>query len=261
MPAKPDPGEVYVYSNAGISLAAALMEKASGKAWEQLVDDYLNKQLKLHFKIGFPDARSENQPWGHILNADTVMALAPGFDYHIATVMRPAGDLNVNIVNYTKFIQLFLKGYSRKNNFLRSETYTFLLTALPHYTFGWANKKINGHEYNYHSGSAGTFGCFTKIDRNTGHAVIIMINYVDGGSAEQYSSNSRSSPAKVLASKHTHILLPIIHQADHFSCIIYFKRHNLTCAGNKLNPYGFFLGKRCGHNMQLAHLYCQCIVL
>ena len=180
-PAKPDPGQVYVYSNAGISLAASMLEKVSGKSWEQLIDEFLNKQLKLDFELGFPNVQDFYQPWGHILNNDTIMALPPDFNYHIATVMRPAGDLNVNIINYIKFIQLFLKGYKGQNNFLHSQTYKYLLTALPDYTFGWANKTINGKNYDYHSGSAATFGCFTKIDRDNDLAVIVMENYADGG--------------------------------------------------------------------------------
>ena len=180
-PAKPDTGQVYVYSNAGISLAASMLEKVSRKSWESLVEEYLDKQLKLDFEIGFPNVRDPNQPWGHILNADTLMPLPPDFDYHIATVMRPSGDLNVNIIDYIKLIQLFLRGYEGQDNFLRSETYKHLLTALPDYSFGWANKTINGKHYDYHSGSAATFGCFTKIDRDDGLAVIVMENYADGG--------------------------------------------------------------------------------
>jgi len=180
-PAKPDSGQVYVYSNAGISLAASMLEKVSGKSWEQLIDEYLNKQLKMDFEIGFPNVKDSSQPWGHTMNNDTIMALPPDFDYHIATITRPAGDLNVSIINYVKFIQLFLKGYNGQINFLQSKTYKYLLTALPSYAFGWANRTINGTNYNYHSGSAATFGCFTKIDRDHGLAVIVMENYADSG--------------------------------------------------------------------------------
>lgn len=180
-PAKPDSGQVYVYSNAGISMAASMLEKVSGQSWESLIDTYLNKQLHLNFKIGFPNVKDKDQPWGHVLNNDTILALPPDFDYHLATVMRPSGDLNVNIINYIKFIQLFLKGYSGQDNFLQSKTYHYLLTALPSYTFGWANKTINGINFNYHSGSAATFGCFVKIDRDNGLAAIVMENYADNG--------------------------------------------------------------------------------
>jgi len=61
-PAKPDSGQVYVYSNAGISLAASMLEKVSGKSWEQLIDEYLNKQLKMDFEIGFPNVKDSSQP-------------------------------------------------------------------------------------------------------------------------------------------------------------------------------------------------------
>ena len=157
-----------------------MLEKVSGKSWEQLIDDYLVRQLKLDFQVGFPNVKDPAQPWGHILNNGAIMALPPDFDYHIATVMRPSGDLNVSIITYIKFIQLFLKGYAGQNNFLRSSTYKYLLTALPEYTFGWANKTIDGKNYNYHSGSAATFGCFTKIERDNDIAVIVMENYADG---------------------------------------------------------------------------------
>jgi CubicO group peptidase (beta-lactamase class C family) len=178
-PAYPDSAEVYVYSNAGYALAASMMEKVTHKSWEQLITKYINVPLKVNFKIGFPNAADPTQPWGHILNNDTIIGLPPEFDYHIATIMRPAGDLNVNIIDYTKFIQLYLIGYRGKTNYLKAGTYKYLLTALPSYTFGWANKTINGHNYNYHSGSAATFGCFTKIDRSKSVAAIVMVNYGD----------------------------------------------------------------------------------
>jgi D-alanyl-D-alanine carboxypeptidase len=201
-PAKPDSGLVYVYSNAGVSLAASMLEKVSGRSWEQLVDDYLVKQLKLDFEVGFPNVKDPAQPWGHVLDKDAVVGLPPDFDYHIATVMRPAGDLNVSIITYIKFVQLFLRGLKGENNFLRSKTYRYLLTSLPEYSFGWANKSIDGKNYNYHSGSAATFGCFTKIDRDNDVAVIVMENYADGEALNaihqigdflirKYSSNSK----------------------------------------------------------------------
>jgi D-alanyl-D-alanine carboxypeptidase len=179
--ARPDSGQTYVYSNAGISLAASMLEKISGMSWEELLDKYVNDSPGIHFRTGFPNVDDPSQPWGHILNADTLMPLSPDFDYHIAAIMRPAGDLNINIPDYVRFIQLFLKGLKRKNNLLHAVTYKYMLTAFPDYSFGWANKKINGTNYNYHSGSAATFGCFTKIDRDSGLAVIVMENYADGG--------------------------------------------------------------------------------
>jgi len=183
-PVENDSGHVYAYSNAGISLAASMLEKVTKKSWEQLIEEYINKQLKLNFEFGFPNVTDANQPWGHILNADTIMPLPPDFDYHLATVMRPTGDLNVSIKNYLKLIQLFLKGYKGQDNFIKSESYKYLLSAMPDYSFGWANKIIDGKQYNYHSGSGGTFGCFTKVDRNNDIAAVVMVNYVDGGALD-----------------------------------------------------------------------------
>jgi CubicO group peptidase (beta-lactamase class C family) len=183
-PVRPDSGQTYVYSNAGFTLAASMIEKVSGKSWEELINYYLNEMLQLSFEIGFPNVSNENQPWGHILNNDTIIALPPDFDYQIAVIMRPAGDLNVTLTDYIKFIQLFLRGCTGEDNFLKSKTYKYLLTAMPDYSFGWANKIIDGKLYNYHSGSAATFGCFTKMDRESNIAVIVMENYAYDGALD-----------------------------------------------------------------------------
>lgn len=52
------------YSNAGYSVAAIMLEKASGKSWEDLVLD-LGKKLNLDIGFSWPNSCDASQPWGH----------------------------------------------------------------------------------------------------------------------------------------------------------------------------------------------------
>ncbi|HEY0246347.1 MAG TPA: serine hydrolase, partial [Mucilaginibacter sp.] len=44
----------YNYSNAGYTIAAAMLEKVTGKTWEQLVNDIINKKLQFKAAFGWP---------------------------------------------------------------------------------------------------------------------------------------------------------------------------------------------------------------
>ena len=46
-PLAAEPGKEYIYSNAGFSLAGAMLEEAAGKSWEELVQKRIFERLKL----------------------------------------------------------------------------------------------------------------------------------------------------------------------------------------------------------------------
>jgi CubicO group peptidase (beta-lactamase class C family) len=166
----------YVYSNAGIVLADCMIEKVSGKTWEEMVKEYLNTDIGIPFETGFPSQCGKNEPWGHTLSNGKFIATG----YSIAPVIRPSGDLNIDVTDYAHFIQLFMKGYSGKNSFVTSSTYKYLLTAMPQYSFGWMRKNINGKEICYHFGNSGIFCSYVEYDLTDGIAAIVLVNCSDG---------------------------------------------------------------------------------
>lgn len=172
-PVKED--EVYTYSNAGYSMAAVMLEKVSGKTWEQLVEEIMIQKLGLKVAFGWPSRNFENQPYGHYQEGDVIMETNPSMDYDLSMV-EPAGDLSMTIGSYAKFIQLHLQGWSGENNILNAAIYKHLLTARDAYALGWINKTTTNDEANVHAGSDGTFFSFTYIDRKKGIAYIIFTN-------------------------------------------------------------------------------------
>jgi D-alanyl-D-alanine carboxypeptidase len=165
----------FSYSNAGYTIAALMLEKASGKTWEELVKTVLSEKLHLRYFIGWPNNRSIWQPYGHWIENDTLKPLGPGHDYNLALI-EPAGDISMPIMDYARFIQLNLQGLSGKDNFLKAATYQFLHKGIPDYSIGWGNYLVGEKDFSEHAGSAGTFYLYTIIDRKKGKAYIVGAN-------------------------------------------------------------------------------------
>ncbi|ATC38019.1 serine hydrolase [Elizabethkingia anophelis] len=172
----------YNYSNAGYSVAAFMLEKVSGKTWEQLVQDVLKDKLKLQYTLGWPNRTDINQPWGHWEDPKLV-SVAPETKYDLS-MAEPGGDISMNIINYSKFIQLNLQGLTGKDNFLKAKTYQYLFNSSDNYSIGWGNVTINNIKYSEHQGTDGTFFAYTLINRSEPKAYIILINNASGQAQE-----------------------------------------------------------------------------
>ncbi len=166
----------FVYSNAGYTLATLMVEKVTGKTWEQLVEKVFNKDLKLHIGFSWPDNQKRKDTWGHSTENDVLTPIPSSNDYHL-DYTEPAGDLNSTLPDYIKFIQLNLQGLKGQNNYLKATTYHLLHKGMDHYAMGWFNMYENGKELSVHSGT-GAFTYFTlvHIDRITQKAYIIFTN-------------------------------------------------------------------------------------
>jgi D-alanyl-D-alanine carboxypeptidase len=173
--ALPKNNETYNYSNAGFSIAARMLEKVSGRTWEQLLDDVLSKKLGLKYKLGWPNRTDTDQPWGHWMENDKLVALPPTTTYDLKLI-EPAGDISMPLADYAKFIRLNLAGLRGRNNLLKSETYNFLHFGREKYAMGWLNINSTGRHASEHAGSAGTFYCYTLINKDKNIAYIIIAN-------------------------------------------------------------------------------------
>jgi len=173
-PAKTDTTP-FVYSNAGYTLATLMLEKTTGKTWEQLVEKVFNKDLKLNVKLSWPENQKQKDTWGHSFENDTLTPVPSTVDYHL-DYTEPAGDINIKLVDYIKFIRLNLDGLSGKNNYLRATTYKFIHKGIENYSIGWYNIYENSIELSTHSGTAGTYYSITHIDRKKNIAYIIFTN-------------------------------------------------------------------------------------
>lgn len=165
----------FAYSNADYTLATLMLEKITKKSWEQLVEKVFNKDLKLNVKFSWPENQKTKDTWGHSSENGKLMPVPSNTDYRL-DYTEPAGDINIKLEDYLKFIQLNLQGLKGRNNYLTAKTYEFIHKGIDNYSLGWYNIYENGKELSTHSGTAGTYYTLVHIDRINGKAYIIFTN-------------------------------------------------------------------------------------
>lgn len=155
-PPEATPGEKYIYSNAGYSIAGHMAEKVGGKSWEDLMREKIFRPLGMATAgFGAPGTRSKNnQPRGHKADG-TPVEPGPGADNPVA--IGPAGIVHCSLGDWAKFVTCNLP--SAKKKLVKPETLEKLHTPVPGdppYAMGWivdSNQPWAGGPALTHAGS------------------------------------------------------------------------------------------------------------
>jgi CubicO group peptidase (beta-lactamase class C family) len=171
----------YRFSNANTIAAVAMLEKASGKSWEELLNEYVNKPLAINIKIGWPNTLSPAEPWGHWMEADRYITTDPKYWYRLSDAFNVAAGANGSIRDYARFVQDELKGLRGEKAVLTPRQYELMHYGYPEYGFGWTSLEVNGNHISECDGTAGTFFSHVEIIKEKNIAIIIMCNSGDTG--------------------------------------------------------------------------------
>ncbi|MEO8769106.1 MAG: serine hydrolase [Ferruginibacter sp.] len=160
-------------SNADYILAGLMLEKATGKSYKELVTDF-GKTLNIDFGFDYPNLLDTLQLWGH----DVDLKPLPPFDNYKLNWLLSAGNINVSLPDYVKFIQLQLQGLKGNSTLLSKNEFDKLLFGLPIFSFGWFNENDKGtnHTIAYNEGNAGAFITQVKIIKQADRAYIFFTN-------------------------------------------------------------------------------------
>jgi CubicO group peptidase (beta-lactamase class C family) len=164
--------DVY-WSNPSYVAAGLMLEKATGESYEALITE-LGKNLNIDFQFGQPNLKDENQTWGHDENMNPEK---PALNYKL-NWLSSAGNINVNLPDYCKFIQMNLQGLQGKSKLFTAEEFDYMHFGLPEFSFGW-NSEINKNEeiqYSFHNGNPGTFLTKVYICKTIDKAFILFAN-------------------------------------------------------------------------------------
>jgi len=136
-PPEATPGEKYIYSNAGFSIAGHMAEKVTGKSWEDLTREKIFRPLGMTTAgFGAPGTPAKNdQPRGHKADGSPVEP-GPAADNPVA--IGPAGIVHCSIGDWAKFAAASLP--SAKTKLVKPETLEKLHTPAPgdpKYAMGW----------------------------------------------------------------------------------------------------------------------------
>lgn len=174
-PVEKDTAHAFVYSNAGYTLATLMVEKVSNKSWEELVESVFNQELHLNIKLSWPENQKGKDTWGHSWVNDTLIPVPSDSDYHL-DFTEPAGDINIKLKDYIRYLQLNLQGLKGHSNYLKGATYRFMHKGISDYALGWYNSYENNTDYSTHAGTAGTYYTLVAIDRKKYTGYIIFTN-------------------------------------------------------------------------------------
>ena len=171
----------FRFSNANTVAAVAMLEKASGKSWEQLLKEYVNKPLGINIKTGWPNQLSPAEPWGHWMESDKYMSTEPRYWFHASPALTGAADANSTIGDYCRFVQDELKGLRGQKAVLAPRLYELMHYSYINYAFGWGNLELNGVHISECDGTLGTFYSHVEILKEKNLAVIVLCNSGDTG--------------------------------------------------------------------------------
>jgi CubicO group peptidase (beta-lactamase class C family) len=171
------PGTKFVYSNQGYTIAGAMLEKITGKTWEELMQSELFTPLGMSSAgFGAPGKKDAfDQPLGH--NPSPVQP-GPGSDNPPA--IGPAGTAHCSLADWAKFVSVHLRGENGEDSLLKAETFRKLhaCPAGQPYAMGWgrdARKWADGDTL-HHAGSNTMWYCVVWIAPAKNCAVLITTN-------------------------------------------------------------------------------------
>jgi CubicO group peptidase (beta-lactamase class C family) len=127
-PPEATPGEKFIYSNAGVSIAGHMAEKVTGKPWEDLMRERIFRPLGMTSAgFGAPGTRARNdQPRGHKADGSPV---EPGKGADNPVAIGPAAIVHCSIRDWAKFIAACLP--SAPTKLVKPETLVKLHTPAP----------------------------------------------------------------------------------------------------------------------------------
>jgi CubicO group peptidase (beta-lactamase class C family) len=154
-PLEAKPGEKYFYSNFGFALAGAMMEKETGKSWENMAREKIFLPLGM-LSAGFGPPAHDNlidQPWGH-QKVNGKFEPIPPSDNPVA--IAPAGAVHCSILDLARYAAFHLQ--AARGNISELKPYLgFLYSPVPgsNYAAGWIVEERDwaGGKVITHSGS------------------------------------------------------------------------------------------------------------
>lgn len=167
----------HAYSNGGFIIAALMLEEATGLTWKELVAKF-NQEYGVDTFLGFPNQEISNGTHGHKKRLGKYKAVLPKDEYKFGFDFSAAGNLSINVFDFSKVIKQHLYGLLGENNVLKSTTYSKLHFGLEKYSLGWYNGTIGNtdQKFSYHGGSLGTFSSAVMLSADREVAIIILVN-------------------------------------------------------------------------------------
>jgi CubicO group peptidase (beta-lactamase class C family) len=188
LPPEAPPGTQIIYSNDGYAIVGAMLDKITGRPWEELMRQKLFKPLHMRTAgFGVPGTLGKvDQPWGHAVIHGKVMPL----QWDNPPVIAPGGAVHCSLDDLAHYLIAHLQG-EKNGGLLKSETFR-QLHAPPadhltcdwcppsgNYAYGWVsdNHDWAGGRTLYHGGGNTMWKMVIWMAPEKNSAVVVVTNF------------------------------------------------------------------------------------
>lgn len=104
-PLESSPGTKFAYSNMGYTMVGAIIERAGGKTWEELITERIFQPLKLRTAGLGPQASlgKIDAPLGHAVVDGKVKVFFAGPNGDVPPIIGPAGNVHMSILDFARW--------------------------------------------------------------------------------------------------------------------------------------------------------------
>ncbi len=158
-------GSKFVYSNQGYAIAGAMLERRTGRAWEELMASLLFSPLKMGTAgFGAPGTGDEvDQPWGHAGSVRRPEPIPPGPGADNPPAIGPAGTVHCSIADLARYAGFHASMGATVPGLLSRVGFEELHARAPgeQYGCGWCvePRRWGGGDVYYHTGSNSMWYC------------------------------------------------------------------------------------------------------
>ncbi len=168
------------FSNGGYIIAALMLERASQRSFEQLVQEF-GLSVGIHIGFGYPNTSDSTQPYGH---DERGHPLSSG-DAFRESLLSAAGNLRMSTPDFAKFLQFQLRGLCGRSPLMDSTTCGYMHYCRSVYSVGWEwHIDARHRRVSDHLGSAGSFCSRAILIPESGRAIVIFTNASPDASVE-----------------------------------------------------------------------------
>lgn len=181
-----EPNDNWLYSNTNLPLIGVIVEKASGKSYEDFITERILKPLNLPtIRFKHQEDIVPNRATGYVLRDDSWQNGEP----FRPKIIAPSGGILASAVDLAKWWEAVLQGKIVKQTSLEQMLKTTKINDGRNFAHGFAffTDSFNGHKIVQHFGSTvGGFGSIVKYYPKEKVTIAVINNLEDGGFGSEY---------------------------------------------------------------------------
>ena len=172
-------GSGKTFSNAGYVMASLMLEKVGGVPFEDLLRQVIEEDLKLSCFIGVPNKNELLNFWGSWNDSSIQISHFASNPHLNADFMIPAEGISMDIVDYSKIMQLHLNGLLGDSNYLDYASYSKIHYELEEFGYGWQNTIADQSKISFHNTLSNTYFCHVVLIPRQKIGIVLMAQIND----------------------------------------------------------------------------------